>query len=42
MSQVEAPNSLRTWEFWSYADYFEWPKVADTVIEADFFFPLVQ
>ena len=34
MSQVEAPNSLRTWEFWDYAHYSEWPKVADAVIEA--------
>jgi hypothetical protein len=34
MSQVEAPNSLRTWEFGDYAHYSEWPKVADAVIEA--------
>ena len=35
MSQVEAPNSLRTWEFGGYAHYSEWPKVADAVIEAE-------
>src|SRR5712691_8944921 len=34
MSQVEAANSLRTWEFGGYAHYSEWPKVADAVIEA--------
>ena len=25
---------LRTWEFRGYAPYFEWPKVADAMIEA--------
>jgi hypothetical protein len=34
MSQVEVPNSLRTWEFGGYAHYYEWPKLAETVIEA--------
>jgi hypothetical protein len=34
MSQGEASNSLRTWEFGGYAYYFEWPKVADAMIEA--------
>jgi len=34
MSQVEAPNSLRKWDFWDSAYYSEWPKVADAVIEA--------
>src|SRR5437870_5309680 len=44
MSQVEAANSLRTWEFGGYAHYSEWPKVADAVIEAVshlFFYQLV-
>src|SRR6266568_4785797 len=34
MSQVEAPNSLRAWEFGGYVHYSGWPKVADAVIEA--------
>jgi hypothetical protein len=34
MSQMEAPNSLRTWEFGGSVDYSQWPTVADAVIEA--------
>src|SRR4030095_14560322 len=34
MSQGEASNSLRTWEFRGYAPYFEWPQVTDAMIEA--------
>jgi hypothetical protein len=34
MSQGEASQLLRTWEFRGYAHYSEWPKVADAVIEA--------
>jgi hypothetical protein len=34
MSQVEAPNYLRKWEFGDSAFYAGWPKVADAVIEA--------
>ena len=34
MSQVEAPNSLRIWEFGGSVYYSKWPKVADAVIEA--------
>ena len=34
MSQREASNPLRTWEFGGYTYYSEWPKVADAVIEA--------
>jgi hypothetical protein len=34
MSQGEASNSLRIWEFRGYAHYSELPKMADTVIEA--------
>ena len=34
MSQVEAPNYLRKWEFGDSACYAELPKVADAVIEA--------
>ena len=34
MSQVEAPNYLRKWEFGDSASYAEWPKVADAVIKA--------
>ena len=35
MSQVEAPNYLRKWEFGDSACYAELPKVADAVIEAN-------
>src|SRR6185369_8106564 len=31
---MEAPKSLRVGEFGGYGRYSEWPKVADTVIEA--------
>jgi hypothetical protein len=34
MSQVEAPNYLRKWEFEDFTSYAEWPQVADGVIEA--------
>jgi hypothetical protein len=34
MSQVEAPNSLRTWKFGGYTHYAKWSKVADALIEA--------
>ena len=34
MSQGEASNSLRAWEFGGYGHYSEWPKVADAMIEA--------
>ena len=34
MSQVEAPNYLRKWEFGDSACYAELPKVAGAVIEA--------
>ena len=34
MFQGEAPNPLRTGGFGDYDHYFEWAKVADTVIEA--------
>ena len=34
MSQVEAANYLRKWEFGDSACYAELPKVADAVIEA--------
>jgi hypothetical protein len=36
MSQVEAPNYLRKWEFGDSASYAEWPKVADAVTEASY------
>jgi hypothetical protein len=34
----EAYKLLRTWEFRGYAHYSEWPKVADAVIEAVYFY----
>ena len=36
MSQREIPNSLSQRKLWDSADYPEWPKVADAVIEARF------
>ena len=36
MFEGEASNPLRTWEFGGSAYYYEWPKVADAVIEAGF------